>query len=72
MTGDELDEPPPVDPPEFLTVDELAAYLRIPKNTIYFWRSRNLGPPAHVVGKHLRFHRPDVVAWLLAQPARLR
>jgi excisionase family DNA binding protein len=45
-------------------LDWLAAYLGIPKKTIYGWRLRGEGPPAYRVGKHLRYRRSDVDDWL--------
>jgi len=44
--------------PPILTVDEAAALLRVPKATIYDWRSRGLlSGCCRKVGKHLRFFR---------------
>jgi excisionase family DNA binding protein len=51
---------------ELLTLDELAAYLKKPKGTIYGWRYRGEGPPATSVGRELRFRRSGVDAWLAA------
>ncbi len=52
---------------DFLTIDEVSDWLQIPKNTLYYWRQRNEGPPGLSVGKHLRFYKPDVLAWMLAR-----
>jgi excisionase family DNA binding protein len=60
-----------VDSPELMTVEELARFLRIPKSTLYIWRTRKLGPPGIRVGKHLRYRGGDVVQWLDAQKAEL-
>jgi excisionase family DNA binding protein len=49
--------------PACWTVDDVAAYLRISKKTIYKWRLKDEGPPAARVGKHLRYDPADVVAW---------
>lgn len=49
---------------EMLSIDELCAWLKIPKNTIYKQRSDGTGPPAYKLGKHLRFARSEVLAWL--------
>jgi excisionase family DNA binding protein len=46
------------------STEELAQFLGVPLKTIYAWRHRNLGPPAYRLGKHLRFRREDVEAWL--------
>ena len=46
------------------SMDELVEYLGVSKSTVYDWRGRGLGPVAHRLGKHLRFARADVDAWL--------
>lgn len=57
------------DQPEWMTTEELSAMLRIPKSSIYDWRKRHEGPPAYRIGRHLRWRRDDVVAWLQGQRA---
>ncbi len=47
-----------------LTSDEVADYLKVPVATIYEWRSRNNGPRGVKLGKHVRYRRRDVEAWL--------
>lgn len=47
-----------------LTPEDLAAYLGVPKATVYKWRYEGTGPPACRVGKHLRYRAADVEAWL--------
>jgi excisionase family DNA binding protein len=48
--------------PPVLTVDEAAALLRIPKATLYDWRSRGLlSGCCRKVGKHLRFFRDRLI-----------
>ena len=49
---------------EMLTLDELCALLKIPKATAYKQRATGTGPPGYRIGKHLRFKRSDVHAWL--------
>lgn len=49
---------------EFLDVDGLADLVKVPKHTIYQWRHKGTGPAAHRIGKHLRYRRSDVEAWL--------
>ncbi|MFJ7523936.1 helix-turn-helix transcriptional regulator [Streptomyces griseus] len=48
----------------WVTVDQLAGELQIPKSTIYGWKYRGLGPQWVRVGKHLRARRTSVDAWL--------
>lgn len=47
-----------------LTIDELAELLRVPKATIYRWRSMGEGPRGYSVGRYIRFRWLDVEAWL--------
>jgi len=42
----------------------LSGYIGIPERSIYNWRQRGEGPPAYRIGKHLRYRRSDVEAWL--------
>jgi excisionase family DNA binding protein len=53
----------------FLSPEELAEYLGVPVATIYAWRYRNYGPPGWKCGRHVRFKREDVEAWVEAQKA---
>ncbi|MGW2226832.1 helix-turn-helix transcriptional regulator [Streptomyces formicae] len=55
----------------WVSVDDLADELQIPKSTIYGWKTRGLGPTWVRVGKHLRARRTAVDAWLdsLSEPA---
>lgn len=49
-----------------LTIDQAAAYLAIPKATLYTWRTRRagFGPPAVKLGTCLRYRRSDLDAWI--------
>jgi len=46
------------------SVADLARYLGVPVQTIYAWRHRGEGPPAHRVGRYLRYRSSDVERWL--------
>lgn len=50
-----------------LSAQEVADYLRVPLATIYTWRHRHQGPPGLRVGRHLRYRRRDVEAWIELQ-----
>ncbi len=50
-----------------MTTDEVAQYLRVPVSTVHRWRSLGEAPKAARVGKHLRWRRADIDAWLEAQ-----
>ncbi|WP_084338564.1 helix-turn-helix domain-containing protein [Actinomadura oligospora] len=49
------------------TTDEVATYLGVPKDTLYVWRNRGVGPRGRRVGKHLRYEPADVIAWFREQ-----
>lgn len=58
--------PRPTTPMEFSelwTIDEVANYLGVPKQTIYCWRTSSYGPQGFRVGKHLRWRAATVIAW---------
>jgi excisionase family DNA binding protein len=57
----------PTDP--WWTPAEVAAYLRVPVETLYTWRKRHVGPPAARVGRHLRYDPAVVRAWLRQRQA---
>lgn len=52
---------------EFFSPDELADFLGIPVKSVYQWRHRGTGPVGIKVGRHVRYRRRDVDAWLDAQ-----
>lgn len=52
---------------ELLTPQVLAEGLGVPVQTLYVWRTKGAGPRAIKVGRHLRYRRSDVEAWLDAQ-----
>jgi excisionase family DNA binding protein len=48
---------------EILTVADVARFLRVPKSTVY--KLARLGQlPASKIGKHWRFVRRDIQAWM--------
>jgi excisionase family DNA binding protein len=49
---------------DLLTPSELAEYLKVPVKTIYNWRSGGTGPRGIRVGRHVRFRRTEIEAWL--------
>ena len=58
----------PTDIPEPLwEVEQVARYLRVPKETLYTWRKRHYGPPAARIGRHLRYDPADVRGWFRTQ-----
>jgi len=58
---------------EYLTVDELAARLKVPKSWVYS-RTRLQkvnGFPCHRYGKYLRFLWSEVISWCRKQSAEI-
>jgi excisionase family DNA binding protein len=53
-----------VDADGLMSIDELSRYTGIPKNTLYYWRLDRRGPRGMKLGKHVRYRRADVEAWL--------
>jgi excisionase family DNA binding protein len=51
-------------PPSVLTVDELAALLRVNRKTVYDALSRREIPGARRIGATYRIHRDAVLEWL--------
>lgn len=47
----------------WLSVDEIAEYLGIAKDTVYSWISGK-GMPAHRLGRLWKFRREEVDAWI--------
>jgi excisionase family DNA binding protein len=53
-----------ISPPQLLTIDDLAEYLRVSRATVRTWRARGGGPLGIKVGRHVRYRPEDVERWL--------
>ncbi len=49
---------------ELLTLQDVAEFLEVSPNTVYYWRYQRTGPKGHKVGRQVRYWRSDVLAWL--------
>ncbi len=47
-----------------LTINDLSEMLGIPVDTLYGWRHRGQSPQGYRVGRHVRYRRASVEAWL--------
>ena len=47
----------------WLSVEEIAEYLGVSKDTIYAWRAKK-GLPAHRVGRFWKFKAQEVDVWV--------
>lgn len=45
-------------------IEDLSRFLGVPVHTIRGWRTKNYGPPARKIGKHLRYDPMKVREWL--------
>ena len=55
------------DADELLTLDEMAAELKISREALYRWRRRGAGPPSiRLPGGTVRIRRSDLTRWLRA------
>jgi hypothetical protein len=60
---------PAESPEELWSIQDTAAFLRVPVGTLYQWRHRRIGPPAFKLGRHLRYDPAAVRAWVTGQAA---
>ncbi len=54
---------------ELLTVQEVAAFFKVPTKTVYTWQATGRGPKAYRVGRYLRFKKADCLAHLESRAA---
>lgn len=52
---------------QYLDPEGVAQFLNVPKGTVYRWSSQGGGPPVLKVGRHLRYPRSKLLAWLEQQ-----
>lgn len=50
-----------------LTTEDVARFIGVSVDTLYAWRSVGAGPHAHRFGKHLRFTRDDLLAFVASR-----
>ncbi|OSZ62227.1 DNA-binding protein [Streptomyces pharetrae CZA14] len=51
-------------PDRYLTPDDIAEIFEVPKETLYQWRRKRIGPPSFRIGKHVRYDPADVLAYV--------
>ncbi len=55
------------DPDELLTLDQVAAELKVSREALYRWRRRGTGPPSvRLPGGSVRIRRSALSEWLRA------
>jgi len=50
--------------PEYLSTSQAAAYLGFTRKNLEHWRSAGCGPTYFKVGRHVRYGRRDLDAWM--------
>ena len=53
-----------------MTPQEVADFLALPVATLQTWRAKRAGPRGFWAGRHVRYRREDVDAWLEQQAGR--
>lgn len=51
-------------PDRYLNPDDIAEIFDVPKETVYQWRKKRIGPPGFRIGKHVRYDPADVRAYV--------
>ncbi|MFJ9905036.1 helix-turn-helix domain-containing protein [Streptomyces sp. NPDC101152] len=51
-------------PDRYLTPDDIAVIFEVPKETVYQWRKKRIGPPGFRIGKYIRYDPADVRAYV--------
>ena len=52
---------------QLITPPELGTELGVPERTLAQWRYRGIGPAYLKIGRHVRYDRREVDAWLRSQ-----
>lgn len=62
----------PMEHAELWTIEDVANYLGVPKQTVYAWRTSGYGPQGFRVGKHVRWRASTVITWTLGLESEKR
>jgi hypothetical protein len=52
---------------DLLTLEQFAAMVNTPINTVRFWRQTGYGPKSARIGRRVMIRRSDAEAWVQAQ-----
>lgn len=63
-TPEDLIKSQPLAEGQLMDAPLLAERLRVPLTTVYHWNGTGIGPPYFRIGKHIRYRKADVEAWL--------
>jgi excisionase family DNA binding protein len=51
---------------KLMSISDLSEMLGVPVHTLYRWRHRGEGPVGYRIGRHVKYRRAAVEAWLEA------
>ncbi|MCF1647328.1 helix-turn-helix transcriptional regulator [Streptomyces indiaensis] len=54
-------------PDRYLNPDDIAEIFDVPKETVYQWRKKRIGPPGFRIGKYVRYDPADVRAYVTSR-----
>ncbi|MFD3836844.1 helix-turn-helix transcriptional regulator [Streptomyces sp. NPDC058642] len=54
-------------PDRYLDTDDIAEIFDVPKETVYQWRKKHIGPPGFRIGKYVRYDPEDVRAYVISR-----
>lgn len=49
---------------DLIGVDELASMIGVSASTVRWWKQTGKGPRSAKIGKHIKYRRKDVEAWV--------
>lgn len=49
---------------KFMSYADVARECSVPESTVRYWVHMGQGPPSYKLGRHRRFRRSDVEAWI--------
>lgn len=52
---------------DLIGVEEVASMIGVSASTVRWWRQTGKGPRSARIGKHVRYRRADIEAWLDSQ-----
>jgi excisionase family DNA binding protein len=67
ISDTEVRKVPAIEAEPLMTPQEVADFLAMPVLTLQTWRAKRTGPRAYRVGRHVRYRREEVEAWLEQQ-----
>lgn len=56
---------------KLMTTTDVADLLQVPAETVKRWRAMRKGPPALLIGRHVRYTRAAVLKWAAEQSYRV-